>query len=91
MLFPSFLAIFIILGNSIVPSILLCEARICSIRVEPDLGSPTMNIGELELSPEPLYLFNLSSVKNNFNLSDKASIALGSYVVLPLLRSLPLL
>ena len=38
-----------------VPSILLCEASICSISVEPDLGRPTIKIGEFELLPKSLF------------------------------------
>jgi len=32
-------------ASSIVPSTFECEARICSMSVEPARGSPTMKIG----------------------------------------------
>ena len=38
-------------GNSDVPSTLLCDDRICSIRVEPARGMPTMKIGSRASHP----------------------------------------
>src|SRR5260221_14409461 len=40
-------------GSSIVPSTWECEERICSMRVEPDLGSPRMKMGDRSLHPTP--------------------------------------
>ncbi len=40
-------------GSSIVPSTAEWVARICSTRVEPALGNPTMKIGAVEAAPPP--------------------------------------
>ena len=41
-------------ASSIVPSTWECEERICSMRVEPDLGNPTMKMGERDRAPDAL-------------------------------------
>ena len=38
-------------GSSSVPSIIECDANICSIRVEPALGKPRIKIGSFVLHP----------------------------------------
>jgi hypothetical protein len=39
--------------NSIVPSTAEWLARICSTKVEPERGSPTMKIGSGAVAPQP--------------------------------------
>ena len=53
----------IIFCNSVVPSTRECDDKICSTRVDPDLGRPTTNIGSEFSSPKPLYSFIKSLVK----------------------------
>ena len=50
-------------ASSIVPSTCECEARICSRRVEPARGSPTMNIGSSRSKPVPRRLAKNSRVQ----------------------------
>jgi hypothetical protein len=49
-------------GSSMVPSTWLWLARICSIRVEPERGRPTMKIGSGAGQPCPARAANSSAV-----------------------------
>ena len=64
--------------NSVVPSIKECDDKICSIRVDPDLGKPTTKIGSAESEPDDAidekksfvkkFLISLHSLLNFFAL-----------------------
>ena len=43
-----------------------CEAKICSINVEPTLGSPRTNIGSFVSRPQPALESNKSRVHTSF-------------------------